>query len=115
LPHARCIQPAWRFAQGYDLARKAALEFLETFKQSVDPGDREVMRCVARTSLTTKLAQVRCTVPSAQLSPAQRSMCWPNITADDTHMGAIARVPVHGGCTATYPHGMLHRRQWRTG
>lgn len=45
-------------SQGYDLARKAALEFLETFKQSVDPGDREVMRCVARTSLTTKLAQV---------------------------------------------------------
>lgn len=50
-----------RAAQGYDLARKAALEFLETFKQSVDPGDREVMRCVARTSLTTKLAQVRLT------------------------------------------------------
>ena len=51
-------------AQGYDLARKAALEFLETFKQSVDPGDREVMRCVARTSLTTKLAQARCAAPS---------------------------------------------------
>jgi hypothetical protein len=57
-PHTR--QPGrLRFTQGYDLARKAALEFLETFKQAVDPGDREVMRCVARTSLTTKLAQVR--------------------------------------------------------
>jgi T-complex protein 1 subunit zeta len=42
---------------GYDLARVAALKFLEEFKQSVDPGDREALRCVARTSLRTKLAQ----------------------------------------------------------
>ena len=43
---------------------------------------------------------------SAQLSPAQRSMCWPNITMVNTHMGAIARVPVHGGCNATHPRGI---------
>jgi hypothetical protein len=63
-----------RLVQGYDLARKAALEFLETFKQSVDPGDREVMRCVARTSLTTKLAQVRCP-GSSQRSVRRLTLC----------------------------------------
>ena len=33
------------------------MKFLEGFKQSVDPNDREVLRCVARTSLRTKLAE----------------------------------------------------------
>ena len=33
------------------------LEFLETFKQPVDIKDREILRCVARTSLRTKLAE----------------------------------------------------------
>lgn len=42
---------------GYDVARLATVKFLEGFKQSVDPSDREVLRCVARTSLRTKLAE----------------------------------------------------------
>ncbi|GFR52544.1 hypothetical protein Agub_g15119 [Astrephomene gubernaculifera] len=64
--------------EGFEVARKAALEFLDTFKQplptppaapasepsssssepaSAPPVDREVLRCLARTSLRTKLAE----------------------------------------------------------
>ena len=41
--------------QGYEAAKKAALKFLETFKVAAAPDDREVLRCVARTSLRTKV------------------------------------------------------------
>eukprot|EP00198_Chlamydomonas_reinhardtii_P005174 XP_001694510.1 T-complex protein, zeta subunit [Chlamydomonas reinhardtii] len=57
--------------EGFETARKATLEFLETFKQplptppaaadadgTAPPAvDRETLRCVARTSLRTKLAE----------------------------------------------------------
>lgn len=43
--------------QGLDVAKKAALEFLETFKQPVSHADRETLRMVARTSLRTKLQE----------------------------------------------------------
>lgn len=41
--------------EGFEAAKKASLEFLETFKLPVDGTDREILRCVARTSLRTKL------------------------------------------------------------
>ena len=41
--------------QGLELARTGALAFLETFKTPAEPGDRELLLCVARTSLRTKL------------------------------------------------------------
>lgn len=41
-------------AEGFDLAQKAALEFLETFKTPISP-DRETLLSVARTALRTKL------------------------------------------------------------
>lgn len=41
--------------QGFDVAKTAALKFLDEFKETVDVNDREVLRCVARTSLRTKL------------------------------------------------------------
>jgi hypothetical protein len=44
--------------QGFDVAKKALLEFLDAFKEGVDVSDREALRCVARTSLRTKLYQV---------------------------------------------------------
>lgn len=37
----------WQMAQGYDLARVAALKFLEGFKQDVQPDDREVCFAIA--------------------------------------------------------------------
>lgn len=51
--------------EGFETARKATLEFLETFKVPLEgakegsdvPLDRETLRCVARTSLRTKLAE----------------------------------------------------------
>lgn len=43
--------------EGYDLAKRATLEFLEGFKQTIDPQDREVLRCLARTTLRTKLQE----------------------------------------------------------
>ncbi|GAB4818503.1 hypothetical protein N2152v2_005549 [Parachlorella kessleri] len=42
---------------GYDLAKKATLEFLESFKETANAQDREVLRCVARTALRTKLQE----------------------------------------------------------
>jgi hypothetical protein len=44
-------------SQGLEAAKKAALEFLEGFKQPVSADDREMLRMVARTSLRTKLAE----------------------------------------------------------
>ena len=41
--------------QGYEHAKRATLAFLDSFKEKVDPDDRELLRCVARTSLRTKL------------------------------------------------------------
>lgn len=46
---------AW--AQGFETAKKATLQFLETFKDKIETTDREVLLCVARTSLRTKLYQ----------------------------------------------------------
>jgi hypothetical protein len=43
--------------QGFDIAKKALLEHLEGFKTPCDPSDREMLLCVARTSLRTKLHQ----------------------------------------------------------
>jgi len=43
--------------EGLDVAKKAALEFLDTFKQPVSHVDRETLRMVARTSLRTKLQE----------------------------------------------------------
>jgi len=41
--------------EGYELAKKAALEYLDSIKQTIDVEDREKIRCVARTSLHTKV------------------------------------------------------------
>lgn len=41
--------------EGFDLAKQATLKFLTDFKQPAGPDDRELLRCVARTSLRTKL------------------------------------------------------------
>jgi T-complex protein 1 subunit zeta len=41
--------------QGYEHAKRATLAFLDSFKEEADPSDRELLRCVARTSLRTKL------------------------------------------------------------
>lgn len=43
--------------EGLEIAKKSVLSFLEDFKQPVDVSDREVLRCVARTSLRTKLKE----------------------------------------------------------
>jgi T-complex protein 1 subunit zeta len=43
-------------AEGWEVSRKAVLELLETFKTPVNPGDHELLKSVARTSLRTKIA-----------------------------------------------------------
>ena len=43
--------------QGFETAKKATLQFLETFKDKIEATDREILLCVARTSLRTKLYQ----------------------------------------------------------
>lgn len=40
---------------GFEIAKKATLTFLEQFKENAESDDRELLRCVARTSLRTKL------------------------------------------------------------
>lgn len=44
-------------AEGYEISKRAVLEFLETFKEEIDVNDREALRCVARTALRTKLRE----------------------------------------------------------
>ena len=34
--------------QGYDIAKRATMEFLDSFAETVDTEDREMLRCVAR-------------------------------------------------------------------
>lgn len=43
--------------EGFEVGKKALLEFLDNFKKTVDPSDREILTCVARTSLRTKLKE----------------------------------------------------------
>ena len=43
--------------QGFETAKKATLQFLETFRDKVQAPDSEVLLCVARPSLRTKLYQ----------------------------------------------------------
>lgn len=43
--------------EGFETAKKATLQFLETFKDKIEATDREILLCVARTSLRTKLYQ----------------------------------------------------------
>ena len=45
--------------EGLEAAKKGTLEFLEKFKTPVKDGDREVLSCVARTSLRTKVRSGR--------------------------------------------------------
>lgn len=42
-------------AEGYEIAKRDLLQFLEGYKEAIDPADRETLRCVARTALRTKL------------------------------------------------------------
>lgn len=44
-------------SEGYEVAKKAAVEFLKEYKESFSIDDRETLRCVARTSLRTKLRE----------------------------------------------------------
>jgi T-complex protein 1 subunit zeta len=44
-------------AEGYDISKRAVLEFLESFREAIDVTDREALRCVARTALRTKLRE----------------------------------------------------------
>lgn len=43
--------------EGFDVAKKAVLEYLDATKVAVEPSDRELLRSVARTSLRTKLRE----------------------------------------------------------
>lgn len=43
--------------EGYDVAKKSVLEFLENYKLPFDVTDHSTLSCVARTSLRTKLSE----------------------------------------------------------
>lgn len=43
--------------QGFEIAKKATLEFIDQFKENAEADDRELLKCVARTSLRTKLQE----------------------------------------------------------
>eukprot|EP00951_Prasinocladus_malaysianus_P036897 scaffold391914_cov16-Prasinocladus_malaysianus.AAC.1 len=47
----------WHPLQGFDLAKNALLEYIDSVKIKVDPNDRETLFCVAKASLRTKLSQ----------------------------------------------------------
>ena len=41
--------------EGFDAAKEATLKFLDTFAQPASVDDRDLLQCVARTALSTKL------------------------------------------------------------
>ena len=43
--------------EGFEIAKKAALAYIDTVKKPIDSSDREQLRCVAYTSLRTKLQE----------------------------------------------------------
>lgn len=43
--------------EGFEVAKKAALAYIDKVKKPIDAGDREQLRCVAYTSLRTKLQE----------------------------------------------------------
>eukprot|EP00192_Tetraselmis_astigmatica_P005363 CAMPEP_0117673928 /NCGR_PEP_ID=MMETSP0804-20121206/14753_1 /TAXON_ID=1074897 /ORGANISM="Tetraselmis astigmatica, Strain CCMP880" /LENGTH=529 /DNA_ID=CAMNT_0005482737 /DNA_START=168 /DNA_END=1758 /DNA_ORIENTATION=+ len=43
--------------EGFDLAKTSLLEYLESVKIPIDTSDREILACVAQTSLRTKLSE----------------------------------------------------------
>lgn len=49
--------PENSYLQGFEIAKRATLDFLEQFKENAEADDRELLRCVARTSLRTKLQE----------------------------------------------------------
>lgn len=51
------------YCQGFDLAKRALLDYLESVKIKVDVTDREVLYCAAKASLRTKLSQVLIPLP----------------------------------------------------
>lgn len=57
LSNLPCWEKLRHSMQGFETAKKATLQFLETFKDKIDVTDREVLRCVAQTSLRTKIYQ----------------------------------------------------------
>lgn len=55
---SRFLVPPWEILlQGFEIAKKATLEFIDQFKENAEPDDRELLKCVARTSLRTKLQE----------------------------------------------------------
>merc|ERR1719426_710978 len=77
-------------AEGFDLGRDEALKFLEQFKQSAENilTDREMLVCVARSSLRTKLVPTIADSMSESVVDAVRCIKREN-EALDLHMVEI--------------------------
>ncbi len=53
-----CCRPfVLSLPQGFEVAKRATIEFLDGFKKEVNAEDRDTLRMVARTSLRTKLTE----------------------------------------------------------
>jgi hypothetical protein len=68
--------------QGFDIAKKALLEFLDSFKTPVDPSDREVS---SSSSQTRNKWQQRCAAPAHAINGATR--CTASLAAGTAAAG----------------------------
>lgn len=83
-------------SQGFDIAKKALLEFLDTFKTTVDPTDREVRTAAEAAAGTVQACCGGVTAPPTRLSLLHAPTCTCNADA----AMRVAHESFHQACAA---------------
>jgi T-complex protein 1 subunit zeta len=68
--------------EGFDAAKEATLKFLDTFAQPANLDDRDLLQCVARTALSTKLPGTLAEYMSGAVTDAVLCIRQPNVPMD---------------------------------
>ncbi|ANB11574.1 Cct6p [Sugiyamaella lignohabitans] len=94
---------------GFEIARKATLEFLDQFKTNLDTIDRELLLAVARSSLTTKVKQSLADVLTPVVTDAVLTIHDPSNKQSqlDLHMIEIAKMQHQSAAETTLVKGLV--------
>jgi len=93
---------------GFDRARDAAVDFLETFKipKQNPETDRELLTAVANTSLRTKLEPDLADTMTEAIVDAVQCVAEPNVPVD-LHMVEIMHMQQQQGCDSRFVNGIV--------
>jgi len=93
---------------GFDKARDAAVDFLETFKipKQNPETDRELLTAVANTSLRTKLEPDLADTMTEAIVDAVQCVAEPNVPVD-LHMVEIMHMQQQQGCDSRFVNGIV--------